>query len=81
MTSRKIWAVAGILTGLAGGAAAQSSDALLASSRATSAQLVQQLGAELKRAERRARNAQRAAEDAAGARDRAVAKAEELARG
>jgi hypothetical protein len=36
--------------------------------------------AELKRAERRQRNAQRAADEAASARDRAVAKAEDLAR-
>ncbi len=48
MTIRRIWAVAGVLTGLAGSAAAQAGDELLAHSRATSAQLVQQLGAELK---------------------------------
>jgi len=48
MTIRRIWAVAGVLTGLAGSAVAQTGDELLASSRTTSAQLVQQLGAELK---------------------------------
>jgi hypothetical protein len=48
MTISRIWAIAGVLTGLAGGAAAQSADELLVGSRATSAQLVQQLGAELK---------------------------------
>lgn len=48
MTIRWIWTVAAALSGLAGNAAAQSGDELVASSRAMSAQLVQRLGGELK---------------------------------
>ena len=46
---KSAWAIAFVLGGLAAAASAQNNDELLAASRMTSAQLVQQLGMELKK--------------------------------